>query len=201
MAPQQPADALMVPGDPCRLLPQDLRLRRLHQPPLPPAAAGKEGGQRRRIAGGQIPGVPMAQERGAPRKAALPGLGVQAPEAAVVVGDLIGQLRPKAGQGQAGRQGGAVFLRRRGQEVRLAVAQEGAALELVIPPDAAGDFVRRRNRLRQGDGGGEHRDLLHGPLPLRGHGLWQLGERFVHGRRSFRKDAVLHQPMPGRRAG
>ena len=66
MAPQQPADALMVPGDPSRLLPLDLRLRCLHQPPLPSAAAGKEGGQRHRIAGGQIPGIPMAQKRGAP---------------------------------------------------------------------------------------------------------------------------------------
>ena len=122
MAPQQPADALMVPGDPSRLLPLDLRLRCLHQPPLPSAAAGKEGGQRHRIAGGQIPGIPHGAEAWGALKAALPGLGIQAPEAAVVVGDLIGQLRPEVGQGQAGRQSSAVFLRRRRQEVRLTIA-------------------------------------------------------------------------------
>ena len=78
--------------------------------------------------------------------------------------------------------------------VSASAGREGAALQLIVPPDAAGDAVRRRYRLGQGNGGGQHRDALHLPCPLRGEGLCaQLCQVLAHVPRSLLRDPLCNR--------
>ena len=118
----------------------------------------------------QVPGIPPAEDRDVPA-ADLPALGIEAPDAALVAGDLIAELGGAEGQGRAGGQGRPVGLLRQGQEEALAVAEVAPGLVLVEALDAPGEAAGLPHRLGEGPGEPQHRHALHRPLPLQGEGL------------------------------
>ena len=84
-----PLPAGQIPGVPCGFLLPDLPGCQMQQLFLPAAVRRKEGRQRRRIAGTQIPGVaPAAQQRPA-TVVRLLRLRVQTPEASLMTGYMI----------------------------------------------------------------------------------------------------------------
>ena len=91
-------------------------------------APGEAGGEGQGEACAQVPGIPPAEDRDVPA-ADLPALGIEAPDAALVAGDLIAELGGAEGQGRAGGQGRPVSLLRQGQEEALAIAE----VEVVLP--------------------------------------------------------------------
>ena len=86
---------------PAALLTLDLLSGQSQQAPLPAPPVRKKARKRNRIAPPQVPGIAPAPQQNVSIGGWLPDLGIQTPEAALVVGDPKGQLRLELGKGAA----------------------------------------------------------------------------------------------------
>ena len=168
LLPQPPSPAVQIPGIPGSLLTLDLLSGQSQQAPLPAPPVRKKARKRNRIAPSQVPGVPPAAQQRPAVGTRLPGLGIQTPEAALVVGDPKGQLRLELGKGAAVCQRLPAGSRCHGKQPAVTVPEKGPALGAVVPPDPPGGPVLRAHRLREGHLRGKHRKSLHSPFPFSG---------------------------------
>ena len=166
MAADISGPVFVIAGYPVVLLALDLFGGKCQKLMPPGTAEGKKVCQGNGISRREVPGIAPTGEERLTGEGYFTGLCVKTEKSLLLICNMIAQLRAKAGERRAGGQSGMIFRVCLRKEPFFAVAKIRTTLQLIVPPNAPGDFIRCRNGLRNRNRGRQNRDSLNRLLTL-----------------------------------